>query len=29
VILGAVDYNFWIALLAATTLVFGAAYSCG
>jgi NADH-quinone oxidoreductase subunit M len=27
VILGAVDYNFWIALLAATTLVFGAAYS--
>jgi len=27
VILGAVDYNFWIALLAATTLIFGAAYS--
>ncbi len=27
VILGAVKYNFWIALLAATTLIFGAAYS--
>lgn len=27
VILGAVKYNFWIGLLAATTLVFGAAYS--
>ncbi|MBU6304222.1 MAG: NADH-quinone oxidoreductase subunit M [Betaproteobacteria bacterium] len=27
VILGAVDVNFWIALLAATTLIFGAAYS--
>jgi len=27
VILGAVDANFWIALLAATTLIFGAAYS--
>jgi NADH-quinone oxidoreductase subunit M len=27
VILGAVEYNFWIALLAATTLVFGAAYT--
>jgi NADH-quinone oxidoreductase subunit M len=27
VILGAVKYNFWIALLAASTLVFGAAYS--
>jgi NADH-quinone oxidoreductase subunit M len=27
VILGAVQYNFWIALLAATTLVFGAAYT--
>ena len=27
VILGAVDYNFWIGLLAATTLIFGAAYS--
>lgn len=27
VILGAVEYNFWIGLLAATTLIFGAAYS--
>ena len=27
VILGAVKYNFWIAALAATTLVFGAAYT--
>jgi NADH-quinone oxidoreductase subunit M len=27
VILGAVKYNFWIGLLAATTLIFGAAYS--
>ena len=27
VILGAVDVNFWIALLSATTLIFGAAYS--
>jgi NADH-quinone oxidoreductase subunit M len=27
VILGAVDYNFWVALAAATTLVFGAAYT--
>ena len=27
VILGAVQYNFWIALVAATTLVLGAAYS--
>ena len=27
VILGAVQYNFWIGLLAATTLVFGAAYT--
>jgi NADH-quinone oxidoreductase subunit M len=27
VILGAVDYNFWIALAAATTLIFGAAYT--
>lgn len=27
VILGAVKYNFWVALLAATTLIFGAAYS--
>ena len=27
VILGAVKYNFWIALLAATTLIFGAAYT--
>jgi NADH-quinone oxidoreductase subunit M len=27
VILGAVQYNFWIAALAATTLVFGAAYT--
>ncbi len=27
VILGAVKFNFWIALLAATTLVFGAAYT--
>jgi len=27
VILGAVQYNFWIAMLAATTLVFGAAYT--
>jgi NADH-quinone oxidoreductase subunit M len=27
VILGAVKYNFWIALLAASTLIFGAAYS--
>ncbi|WVN41029.1 NADH-quinone oxidoreductase subunit M [beta proteobacterium MWH-UniP1] len=27
VILGAVDYNFWIGLLAATTLILGAAYS--
>jgi NADH-quinone oxidoreductase subunit M len=27
VILGAVKFNFWIALLAATTLIFGAAYS--
>ena len=27
VILGAVKYNFWIAALAATTLIFGAAYT--
>jgi NADH-quinone oxidoreductase subunit M len=27
VILGAVQYNFWIAALAATTLIFGAAYT--
>jgi NADH-quinone oxidoreductase subunit M len=27
VILGAVQFNFWVAALAATTLVFGAAYS--
>ncbi|HLL18462.1 MAG TPA: NADH-quinone oxidoreductase subunit M, partial [Rubrivivax sp.] len=27
VILGAVQYNFWIAALASTTLVFGAAYT--
>ncbi len=27
VILGAVDYNFWLGALAATTLVFGAAYT--
>jgi NADH-quinone oxidoreductase subunit M len=27
VILGAVKYNFWIGLLAASTLIFGAAYS--
>jgi NADH-quinone oxidoreductase subunit M len=27
VILGAVQYNFWIAFLASTTLIFGAAYS--
>ena len=27
VILGAVDYNFWIGALASTTLVFGAAYT--
>ena len=27
VILGAVQYNFWIGLLAATTLFFGAAYT--
>jgi len=27
VILGAVEYNFWIAFAAATTLIFGAAYS--
>jgi len=27
VILGAVQYNFWLAALAATTLVFGAAYT--
>lgn len=27
VILAAVEYNFWIGLLAATTLIFGAAYS--
>jgi NADH-quinone oxidoreductase subunit M len=27
VILGAVKYNFWIAFLASTTLVFGAAYT--
>jgi len=27
VILGAVQYNFWIALIAATTLILGAAYS--
>ncbi len=27
VILGAVQFNFWIALLAATTLIFGAAYT--
>jgi NADH-quinone oxidoreductase subunit M len=27
VILGAVDYNFWVALAAATTLIFGAAYT--
>ncbi|MYZ43093.1 NADH-quinone oxidoreductase subunit M [Schauerella aestuarii] len=27
VIMGAVEYNFWIGLLAATALIFGAAYS--
>jgi NADH-quinone oxidoreductase subunit M len=27
VILGAVKFNFWIAMLAATALIFGAAYS--
>ncbi|MCE2679646.1 MAG: NADH-quinone oxidoreductase subunit M [Burkholderiales bacterium] len=27
VILGAVEYNFWIGMLASTTLIFGAAYS--
>jgi NADH-quinone oxidoreductase subunit M len=27
VIMGAMKYNFWIAFLAATTLVFGAAYT--
>ena len=27
VILGAVKFNFWIAALAATTLIFGAAYT--
>jgi NADH-quinone oxidoreductase subunit M len=27
VILGAVKFDFWVALVAATTLVFGAAYS--
>jgi len=27
VILGSVQYNFWIGLLAATALIFGAAYS--
>jgi NADH-quinone oxidoreductase subunit M len=27
VILGAVHYNFWVAAAAATTLIFGAAYS--
>jgi NADH-quinone oxidoreductase subunit M len=27
VILGAVEYNFWIAIAAASTLIFGAAYS--
>jgi NADH-quinone oxidoreductase subunit M len=27
VILGAVKYNFWIAAIASTTLIFGAAYS--
>jgi NADH-quinone oxidoreductase subunit M len=27
VILGSVKYNFWIGLLAATALIFGAAYS--
>ncbi len=27
VILGAVKYNFWIAALASTTLIFGAAYT--
>ena len=27
VILGAVDYNFWIAFAASTTLIFGAAYT--
>jgi NADH-quinone oxidoreductase subunit M len=27
VILGAVQFNFWIGLLAATALIFGAAYS--
>ncbi|MDX1668646.1 MAG: NADH-quinone oxidoreductase subunit M [Limnobacter sp.] len=27
VILAAIEYNFWIGLLAATTLIFGAAYS--
>jgi NADH-quinone oxidoreductase subunit M len=27
VILGAMKFNFWIALIAATTLVFGAAYT--
>ena len=27
VVLGAVKYNFWVALLAGTTLIFGAAYS--
>jgi NADH-quinone oxidoreductase subunit M len=27
VIMGAMEFNFWIAVLAATTLVFGAAYT--
>jgi len=27
VIMGAMQYNFWIAFLAATTLIFGAAYT--
>jgi NADH-quinone oxidoreductase subunit M len=27
VILGAVDYNFWVAFAASTTLIFGAAYT--
>jgi NADH-quinone oxidoreductase subunit M len=27
VVLGAVKFNFWVALLAGTTLIFGAAYS--
>jgi NADH-quinone oxidoreductase subunit M len=27
VILGAVQYNFWLAALASTTLIFGAAYT--